>query len=1011
LQFAALGSLTHGADLFRAGNANVPSTTVTGIIVASAKAGPLRAGDVITFTLQTSGPVTVTGTPRLTLSNGAFAAYAGADGSGRPVFSYKVAAGDTNTGALAVSGLDSQNGTVSGPTPQTKFAAATSVAVGSNPFALAVADVNGDNKLDLLTANYFGNSVSVRLGNGSGGFSGTTEVAVGSNPASIAVGDFNGDGKLDLAAANYGNASVSVRLGNGAGAFSGATQLTVDPNPISIAVGDVNGDGRPDLLTANYDSRSVSVRIADGTSSIFARYRDAEVGDGPRSVAVGDLDGDGKLDLITANSSDNTVSVCLGDGFGGFFFVADVAVGTGPVSVAVADVNGDGKLDMLAANNASSTVSVRLGNGAGAFSGTTEVAVGASPRSIVAADVNGDGKLDLVTANYSDGTVSVRLGNGAGAFSGTTEIAVGSAPTSVAVRDVNGDGKPDLLATNYGSGTVSVVLNTSTFAAPFDAATIAKASGAATGRAVDTQPPSAPLVSLSSDTGKSGADGITRSAALALSGVETGATLSYAVDGAAPRASYDPAALADGSHTVVVRQIDGAGNVSAAGTLAFTLDRAAAAPVMVLSADTGASGVDRVTNSGAITLFGVEKRAALSYAVDGGAVSAKYNPAGLADGGHTVVVTQTDLAGNISAASALAFTLDRAAPVVKAVTAAGKGISDGSGTLVTGGRASFKVTLSEAVTAAGDAAPVTLSLSNGAVARFDAGASDAKHLIFAYTVRLDDVASDLGVSGIKLNGATLKDVAGNTAKLSGAVGNPAGTLKIDGYTGTSRDDRFKGTSSGETFHGLAGDDTYTVNNKDDRVVEAKNGGRDTVVSSISFALGANVEALSLSGKGNTSGTGNGLSNGLTGNGAKNTLNGLDGGDTLIGGAGNDRLIGGKGSDKLYGGDGEQGSGNDTFVFAKLSDSTADTKGRDTIFDFEQGDRIDLSAIDASSKSKHDQAFKFIGADAFSGRPGELRYDKKASDTYVYADTDGDKRADFALHLDDAVKLAKEDFLL
>lgn len=145
--------------------------------------------------------------------------------------------------------------------------------------------------------------------------------------------------------------------------------------------------------------------------------------------------------------------------------------------------------------------------------------------------------------------------------------------------------------------------------------------------------------------------------------------------------------------------------------------------------------------------------------------------------------------------------------------------------------------------------------------------------------------------------------------------------------------------------------------------------------------------------------------------------GYDGNDTLAGNAGRDKLYGGAGNDKLYGGAGGDkpngGAGNDTFIFKKLSDSTASGPGRDTIYDFskKQGDKIDLSAIDANSKASGNPAFKFIGTDDFNGKAGELRYTKHKSDTYTEADVNRDKKADFGIHLDNSLSLSKGDFLL
>jgi hypothetical protein len=128
----------------------------------------------------------------------------------------------------------------------------TNVAVGSNPQSVAVGDFNGDGNQDIATANFNSSSVSIRLGDGQGGFSGVyVRLLSDQYPRSVAIGDFNGDGKQDIATANEGSNSVSIRLGDGLGGFSGTTEITVGIAPRSLAVGDFNGDGNQDIAAAN----------------------------------------------------------------------------------------------------------------------------------------------------------------------------------------------------------------------------------------------------------------------------------------------------------------------------------------------------------------------------------------------------------------------------------------------------------------------------------------------------------------------------------------------------------------------------------------------------------------------------------------------------------------------------------------------------------------------------------------------------------------------------------------
>jgi len=133
---------------------------------------------------------------------------------------------------------------------------------------------------------------------------------VGEEPTSVAIGDLDGDGFLDLVTANWGSDDVSVLLGAGDGTFGAAATFAAGHFPRSVAIDDLDGDGFLDLVTANSDSNDVSVLLGagDGTFGAAATFT---AGYGAYSVAIDDLDGDGFLDLVTANAASNDVSVLI----------------------------------------------------------------------------------------------------------------------------------------------------------------------------------------------------------------------------------------------------------------------------------------------------------------------------------------------------------------------------------------------------------------------------------------------------------------------------------------------------------------------------------------------------------------------------------------------------------------------------------------------------------------------------------------------------------------------------
>ncbi|MGB8986721.1 MAG: FG-GAP-like repeat-containing protein, partial [Candidatus Sulfotelmatobacter sp.] len=390
---------------------------------------------------------------------------------------------------------------------------------GFYSISVTVADLNGNGKADLVVTSLCNNnsncdlgSVGVLLGNGDGTFQTATNYSAGGRSTySAAVADVNGDGKLDVIVADEcdysndcGNGVVAVVLGNGDGTLQAPlTYNSGGMNLASLLVKDVNGDGKLDILATNgcidnsCSSGSIGVLFGNGNGTFQAPISYNPGGSGSFSMAMADVNGDGKLDLLVANTcltnsncNNGTVGVLFGNGDG--TFQPPVAYGSGgseTFSVALADINGDGKPDLLVANACSDntcsnngSVGVLLGNGDGTFQAATAYgSAGLYADAIAVGDINGDGKPDLVVTNEcngnscTNGTYGILLGNGDGTFqSAVSYNSGGVTATSVALADVNGDGKLDLLLTNQCSdsncttGQLAVLLGNGdgTFQAP-----------------------------------------------------------------------------------------------------------------------------------------------------------------------------------------------------------------------------------------------------------------------------------------------------------------------------------------------------------------------------------------------------------------------------------------------------------------------------------------------------------------------------------------------------------------
>jgi hypothetical protein len=832
-----------GAATNPAGTLQIDTAAPTVSSVATSPAsGTVILGGVVTLTVNFSENVVVTGTPTLTLNDGGTATYSGGSGSGALAFSYTVAAGQ-NTSDLTVTALNLNGGTIKDVAGN----AAVVTGAATNPAGVLLIDGTAPAVSSVTTSPASGTVIA----------GGVVTLTVNFSE-SVAVNTTGGTPTLTLS--DGGTATYSGGSGTGALTFSHTVAAGQGTADLTVTALNLNGGTIADVagntaVVTGAVTNPAGVLVIDGVAPTVSSV--AASGSGITSGS-GILNA-GKVVTLTVSFSENVVVVTTGgtptltlndggtatyasgSGTGALAFNYTVAAGQNTPDLTVTALNLNGGTIKDAAGNAAvvtgaatnpagtlqidtaaSTVSSVATSGAGITSGAGTIGVGTVVTLTVTFNENvvvvttggtptltlndggvatytggtgtsaltfnytvaaGQSTADLtVTAlNLNGGTIKDVAGNtavvtGAATNPAGTLIVDGTAPTvsSVTTSPASGSVIPGSVVTltvnfsegvvvNTSGGTPTLTLNdggTATYTGGSGTGALAFSYTVAAGQ--NTADLTVTALNLNGGTIKDGAGN---------TAVVTGAVTNPAgillVDGTVPTAS-SIAATGTGITS-------GNGNLNAGKVVTLT----ASFGENVLVTTTGGTPTLALSDGGTANYTGGSGTSTLtfSHTVAAGQNTADLTVTGLNLNGGTV----KDAAGNtavIAGNPAGTLKIDTTAATVNSVATSGTGITAGTGALNAGKVVTLTATFSENVVVTTTGGTPSLTLNDGGTAAYTGGTGTSA-LTFNYTVAAGQNTADLTVTALNLNGGTIKDAAGNTAVVTGAATNPAGTLQID----------------------------------------------------------------------------------------------------------------------------------------------------------------------------------------------------------------------------------------